>query len=335
MTQRMVFFGGLACLGLGLILVPVVFATMGTPLFNRHLEPVAGYRTGAAITLRLTLSPTYVKVDSVMVEVKEIGNLRYVGPKEWVIYAQDDSSFTKEFRVVIPNNDTSAVQFWVQWGNHPRPIECPYYFVTTGDTIEVTPGKPVHPGKMPWEVRAQTMRMGDSLRKARAERDKKPFLGIGRTGPVMNPEDSAIVATLSDQDKRLWGTMRIMERAVLTDEDRQVIWIAGKAYVRDRGEQKFRHDPGTTNIAEDSQRRTDSIVATRPEAYYDMILDLRDPRHYEFARKIVDSLKQTKDQGYYRTTVSKTNLGKMAEQGITFKTANRPPPIPLDSAKTR
>ena len=134
----------------------------------------------------------------------------------------------------------------------------------------------------------------------------------------LNPEDSALVDSLSDMGKRRLGRMRMLERTPLTDEDREWIVIDNRWFVRERGETKFRRVEGRTDeqLRADAQRYSDSLAANPPNNVYDVILDLRDPDDYETARSLTDSLAVTAEKGFYRTVVNKATLTELINKGI-------------------
>jgi hypothetical protein len=152
---------------------------------------------------------------------------------------------------------------------------------------------------------------------------------------VMNPEDSALVDSLSDTGKRQLGRMRMMEESPLAEQARQTVEIEGRWFVRDRGETPFRRLEAKTDeqLRADAHRYGDSLAANPPKNVYDVVLDLRNRDHYEFAKSLVDSLIPVDSVGFYRALMDRPTLIKLDNEGIKYRRANRAPLMPSDSTQ--
>ncbi len=322
-------------------ITPTIQGSMDPPLYDRAIEAVGGFRVDEPLVLKMSFWTTvnaigFRKANSARVDITEIGALKCGDQRHWDVTMKEDTIFTLTMDVVIPDNDTSGINFEVLWGENPYPVKFPYYFVTTGPDVEVHPGKPVDFGPMPWEVEARTIRMGDSLERIELQKPPYPSDGIiGRPYYNIAPEDSVYLDSISESSKKHFVQMRMMEDSVWAGQDRQLYMIERLCFARNPGEKKFRRIEGHTDPLAEGTRWRDSVLAVSPPAKYDIIIDLRDPDDYDYVKTLVDSLGVTEEKGFYRTVTSKAVLGKLAEHGIEFRNTfwrTRPPNQQVDDS---
>ncbi len=245
----------------------------------------------------------------------------YYGDSSWVARFDAQGYYSTTFHLTIPDNSSSCFAMLFEFGESYA-FHRGVCFSTVGDTLETFQSYSFTELQLDRQDRRDTLPSEDYERAKREWKERQEqlerFKGKGTTGPVMNPEDSALVDSLSDMGKRQLGRMRMLERTPLTDQDRQVLAIDGRWYERKRGETKFRHIPGKTKeeIRADAQRYSDSLAANPPNNVYDVILDLRDPKDYEFASSLIDSLISTEEPGFYRAVVPSELMEKLRENGI-------------------
>jgi hypothetical protein len=279
-------------------------------------------KSTGALTLRVTITycpETSLKAncDLLTLSVYPVGGLTYTGEDTLLIPYRDQNPYTALFEVTVPPNDTCALVFLWECGQARWDGQC---FATTGDTLVTFRANPSHYGDL---ARERSLRKDEPYLQKDYERAKreweaqqeslKHFKGKETTAPVMNPEDSALVDSLSDKGKRLLGKMRMMEDSPLTHNRRQTVEIEGRWFVRDSGETKFRRVEAKTDeqLRVDAQRYWDSLAANPPGNQYDVILDLRDPEHYGFAKSLLDSLIPADSVGFYRAVMDRPTLIKL------------------------
>jgi hypothetical protein len=124
--------------------------------------------------------------------------------------------------------------------------------------------------------------------------------------------DSVRQAAIQDQLEE----MRRREESPLADKDHEVITVGDTLYERHRGESKFRPMERVFDRSARFDNKRDSILALMGDKKLDVILDLRDPEHYEFVRSLIDSLVPSEEPGFYRAVVPFDLLQKLAENGI-------------------
>ncbi len=107
--------------------------------FKVKFEPVSHPTGSGPVDLRFQVKALF-HCDKATVMVVSIDKLEYSGPMSWVAEFKDDSTYSTVFEVVIPPNDTSSIEIKVEGCGDRN--QGPLYFVTTGDTVEVTHGKP-------------------------------------------------------------------------------------------------------------------------------------------------------------------------------------------------
>ena len=114
-------------------------ATPPSPPFTINFEPVTFPTGSGPVDLRLQIRPIW-DCDKATVTVASIKKLEYSGPMSWVAQFGDDTTHLAVLHVVVPPNDTSSIEIQVEAYGHWN--HAFVYFVTTGDTVEVTPGNP-------------------------------------------------------------------------------------------------------------------------------------------------------------------------------------------------
>jgi len=113
--------------------------TTWKPPFKMKLEPVSHPNGSGPVDLRFRVSPI-INCDRATVLITSIDKLEYSGPMSWVAELTGDTTYSTVFQVVIPSNDTSSIEVKANvCGHWHRGYLC---FVTTGDTVKVTPGDP-------------------------------------------------------------------------------------------------------------------------------------------------------------------------------------------------
>ena len=115
-----------------------VLVTEKSP-FKISFEPVSHPKSSGPVDLQFQVRPLF-DCDKATVTVASVHKLEYSGPMSWVAEFKDDSTYSTVFQVVIPPNDTSSIEVQVKGCGHWN--HAFVYFVTTGDTVEVTPGNP-------------------------------------------------------------------------------------------------------------------------------------------------------------------------------------------------
>jgi hypothetical protein len=116
-------------------------ATKSLPPFSITLEPVTLPQGNGPAELRLQIVPRFQPECDVTITVTPLFNLTYTGEKTWVTKVKKDSPVSYTLKVIIPQKDTSGIEVMVDGGSCGRHYAS-NYFVTTGDTVEVTPGNP-------------------------------------------------------------------------------------------------------------------------------------------------------------------------------------------------
>jgi len=265
----------------------------------------------------------FTTCDAVTVQVSGIDGLEYSGAERWEITSDTLApAFLTRLEATAPPNDTSGLIVTMGCGEHQS--NYPTYFITTADTVRTLGSNPREHPRLPTEEERRQNRLKDYERAKREWEERQEqlrrFKGKSTTGPVMNPKDSALVDSLSDKGKRQLGRMRMLERSPLTDQERQWIVIDNRWFVRERGETKFRRVEGRTDeqIRADAQRYWDSLAANPPDSVYDVILDLRDPDDYDFAKSLLERLLPTDSVGFFRAVMNRPTLMKLTNRGIKF-----------------
>ncbi len=312
-------------------IAPIVLGGwMDNQAWDARLECAGGFRAGEQISARLTFwtmpqNDGYRTADSVRVELSVIGALTLAGPRQWRLTLNGDTSFTHEVEITIPAKDTSAIYFAVWWGTRPAPYKVRCYFVTTGPQVELYYGVPTPIGPMPWEVEARTQREFDSLSQLRREAMKTPSTGTSRFYLDIATEDSIYLDSIAEKYWPELARKKLMEDSALVDREKQYLMIDGLYqgiyFVRYRGEKKFNRIEGSRDPIADSKRRMDSLRATMPPATYDIVVDLRDPEHYEYIKSLVDSLGATEEKGFYRTVTTKEIVAEIEKRHIPYHRA--------------
>jgi hypothetical protein len=288
--------------------------------------------------LKLKFSITYFPnsqlkpdCDTLLMTVYPFNGLTFTGPDSFWVPYRDINPYSTVWLVTLPLNDTSYLVFREKCGN--TAYHYGLTFVTTADTLVIRWGSGDRDRELvyEWTMRSWEPYLQKDYERTKREWEKqqeqlKRFKGKGTTGPVMKPEDSALVDSLSDRGKRLLGRMRQLERRPLTDQERQWFVIDGRWYLRERGEREFHLVKGKTmdEIRAEAQRRWDSLLADPSGPRYDVILDLREKAAYEAARLLTDSLIETGEAGFYRVVVDKATLTELIQRGIKYRRTNPP-----------
>ncbi len=312
--------------------------------FGPGYEVVSYDENSGHLTLKFTITyfpDAYLKAtcEVLMMTMYPFDGLIYAGPDTLLVPYRTQNPYSTVWELTLLPNDTSYLVFREECDR--TAYHYGITFVTTGDTLITRWGTGGRDGELvlEWTVRRWPDPREDLERAKREweaqQESLKHFKGKETTGPVMNPEDSALVDSLSDQGKRQLGKMRIMENSPLTDYERQTIEIEGRWFVRDRGETKFRRVEAKTDeqLRADAQRYWDSLGANPPKNAYDLILDLRDRGNYEFAKSLLDSLIAADSAGFFRAVMDRPTLIKLIDKGIKYHRTNKPPLVPSDSTK--
>ena len=92
--------------------------------------------------------------------------------------------------------------------------------------------------------------------------------------------------------------MRELEKTPLMDLDVQTFHIGDSAYIRNKGEYKFRLNTKRVDSS-NHRRKQDSLIYETPlgDELLDIVLDLREPDDYDYVRKLVDSMKPAEKTG--------------------------------------
>jgi hypothetical protein len=315
--------------------------------FGPGLEVVSYAKNTGQLKMKFTityfpdaqLQPT---CEQLMMTMYPFDGLTYNGPDTLLVPYKTENPYSTLWELTLPPNDTSYLIFREECDR----VAYHYgiMFVTTGDTLVTRWESGGRDGELSfeWTFRHWADPREDYERAKREwearQESLKLFKGKSTTGHGLRltPEDSATFNTLSEKGKRQFVRMRHLERTPLTDEDRQWIEVDGRWYVREHGDYKFRHVPGKTmeEIHAETQRYQDSLAANPPNNLYDIILDLRDPKDYDIAYSLTDSLVATKEIGFYRTVVTRPVLMKLIQKGIDYQlTGRKQLPLP-DTSET-
>jgi len=307
--------------------------------FDMTAEPVPMPTASGPVNLRVTISPNVV-CDEITITVTDIDNLEYLGETSWIVKAGPEDTIMYDLAIVIPANDTSGLRIMAGCGKTRHAIHAyflayedsvSYYFGNPrwnyGPSFPKAPKKRIDMSDKPWKVGeygkgkrsyidASGNRISEEEYQARrAVRKEKPTQTvIPRDSTLIWMEDEEGNRVLVDRQvfldsaktlKRLakLEKMRKLEETPLTDKEHQVISVDGKLYERHRGEYKFHEMETTTDRSTRFEKKRDSLRARAKHKKYEVILDLRDPKDYEFARTYVDSLITTEEPGFYRAVV--------------------------------
>ncbi len=328
--------------------------------FDMTAEPVPMPTAPGPVNLRFTISPNMV-CDEIIITVTDIDNLEYMGETSWIMKADPKDTVTYDLPLVIPANDTSGLRIIAGCGKIRHAIHA--YFLAYEDSVHYYFGNPrwnygtsfpkapkkrigipdsvwakegSGRGKRSYIDASGNRISEEEYQTRRAARKEKPTQTvIPRDSTLIWMEDEEGNRVLVDRQvfldsaktlKRLakLEKMRKLEETPLTDKEHQVISVDGKLYERHRGEYKFHEMETTTDRSARFEKKRDSLRARAKHKKYEVILDLRDPKDYEFASSLIDSLISTEEPGFYRAVVPFELMEKLRDNGIEArKTVSR------------
>lgn len=273
-----------------------------------------------------------------------------------VTKAEQEPSVTIDLPVVLPQDDTCgfwmkfesscrtpqwAGRFWVtgpdsveEWTHDVRVYavntRVPEIIIDSSvqkweDSLMANPSKP---GRLVYydEFGNETDQEGA----IRALRNKANVMGYYPVpdGWVWVRDDTGGVYAISPEEKQRRREREQIEKyssdidpldstqAPLLDADGQTIQIHGEFWTRRRGERAFHKEEVITDLHAHDERTADSMRAWADTTEFDVILDLRNPDHYNAADAMLDKLEPTDSVGYYRTNATGRTLKQLRKEGI-------------------
>ncbi|MDZ4723426.1 MAG: hypothetical protein SGI97_05945 [candidate division Zixibacteria bacterium] len=306
------------------------------------LEAEGTFEAGRPATLKLVYrrDESISSFNLVKVTVEPLGKTVVHSKTEW----QSDFSSSEEFEelitLTIPHGETSGVFIIFYFGKFRWPHV--KSFVSTGDTIEIHKGD-ITKDPPPFDDLFGDSALGIKGKPPRNAAESSYFFPPPPPPPFVNPDDTnwliidsmnavwiggdrpstrpadSVRLNRSKADK-LRDEMKEKEKTPLDSLDSEVYEIDGEYFHRLRGEYKFRHTPGITDIKAHHQHRYDSLLAAHPDPkLYDFIFDLRDSGNYRFAESLITKLEPTDSVGLYRALVTRKTLNELHKKGIKFK----------------
>ncbi len=341
---------------MALISPPPVWATKPTINPLKVTGEMIPYPKGPGpISLGLTISPKESRFhfDTVKVVVSRVDNLHLCSPDTMIVPFDAREQAICSISLVIPANDTSGIELSIEAKGVWQPAD--FYWVALPDTIELHHGDPrLSPKAMAashmqridssghmLDVEAAKYPHGrggiadehgnpvsqekiDSLLKEIERKKNQPIVNpplVPDTSYMLMMTDSGrIVVKKSDylpnRKKQDLEKMRKMEEQPLTAYNREDFTIDGQVWTRTRGEYKFHPAVPITDYAAGGRRIADSLGRIYAGQAHEVTLDLRDPKDYEVARRLVDSLMAMEPAGYYRAVAKGSILKQLRGKGI-------------------
>ncbi|RKX24381.1 MAG: hypothetical protein DRP45_08335 [Candidatus Zixiibacteriota bacterium] len=254
-----------------------------------HVEP-------GNVTLKLQVAATSDCGD-VTLEVIDAHSLEYTGSQVWNQDAEIDSVTVYDLGLVIPSGDTSGLEIVANGcGGRSDTILC--YFIPDKDTIQY-----------------RSFYRRDNLTR-RLSQQPGGMWHILKPAMTDTDETEHMLVQTEDEQRNL-DKMRLVEQEQLTDYPVQHFWVGRQAYIRSRGERKFRkalmvHDTTMKKMQSLGEFQDHSIIGTR-----EVLFDLRVPEHEKVILALLgDALVATERPGYYKATLDPAMWKELEHKGI-------------------
>ncbi len=299
---------------------------------------------------------SYWQWDSLNITVSTIGRLKYEGKKSWGIPVNYGDTIDHKLAVIISPDDTSGIiievhrksdfvgrtyLYFVTTGDtvkvfrgKPKPPSPRPPDVGIPDSLLPGYGKPVvyttERGYVDTVEGGKTHTPTDLQKKQILERkpltrypgqlifvDGEPLIRF-RGELLFQPADSTNyndsvkimkIGSVTDQKRK-----EIMEWAPLTKYDAQTIYVDGQTWFRSKGEYKF-HRTESMTMDEISERGGEQWEKIRHKEI-EIVMDLRDPDDYEYAKKLFGRLVPMEKDGFYHTTMTRQQTLQLNPRGI-------------------
>ncbi len=219
--------------------------------------------------------------------------------------------------VNIPDYDTSAILVEICRGDESKRMSgFERWFVTTGDTVEVYNAKPVrgHKNRENWPSNEEIANLHEQ---DRIKRDRI------KNDPTYRGEHlKKTKISLTKREK-----MELMEQSPLKTHSVQFITVDGISYRRDYGEYKFRESKVIDNIVPNIDSLNNYYQEHADELTKHIVIDLREPKDYDFVKNLCPDIKEMERKGYYEGTLTLRQIELIFEKGLK---AERYPRYPGD-----
>lgn len=284
-----------AIIGIAILAGQTTDARPPEPDFIIDVNPVENEIFPGSNRLELTFKSA-VELGNVVLKVKTLGPIVYMGMTEREIQVHRDDSLSYPLEVEIPANDTSGLDISVELNGHAI-TGTGIFFISLKTPIEV--------------------RKDDPFRMAEIERSIKinsnPYKGkrlpYGPGNPA--PPPKMTVHTPSDEEK-----MHQMEREPLTDADVQHIEVDGEIWMRNRGEYKFK------KLEQLSHEQYYQMLMDKygDSTSFRVVVDLRDSADYRFVSELTNcGFQKTDSAGFFEMILTKRQLWEVHKKGIHYK----------------
>ncbi|MCH7946776.1 MAG: hypothetical protein IIC66_03150 [candidate division Zixibacteria bacterium] len=303
------------------------------------------------VQMQVLFSPN-VECNSATIRIIEIEKLEFSSETTWMASASIKDTLLFTVNVIIPDNDTSGFRIEVEGCDFKQHDY--YYFIASNGTVKVRAvnlsraarvKQPREPHQRPLNsnLRSQAMKQEQDGGRRRSYRSFTDENGES----VLVPSDSIDSWTLQSKNTSLerrvdslneviQQTRKRAQAANTQLQDLRKTLPNQQDYIMKRflqskaaGMEWRPFESYTTEQIMEMRNEEIERLRNNDTLFREILIDLREPKHYEYVRSNVDAeLNPTEQQGIYSATVSFKDIYDLRAQGIKLMAPRLKPGAP-------